>query len=203
MAAHILTRRGLLAHPAFAISELLRTLPEADTPGPEAKTAGGLSDTDVQRMLHALADLERASRAFQTLAAGQESVVRDLKDILRDMQEMAAGGEAQNRRQLVEDFLPLSDSLHRMSRALANWESGALAAGADRLAGRADDFLSSLGVEIVPTLGERFDPLVHQALEIKPAPPDMQGRVLEEISRGYRFENRILRAAHVIVGRRE
>jgi molecular chaperone GrpE len=62
-----------------------------------------------------------------------------------------------------------------------------------------EEALRNLNVQIVETVGTQFDPRVHEALEMveKPDIPDHQ--VFEEVRRGYRVKERLLRPALVRV----
>jgi len=57
----------------------------------------------------------------------------------------------------------------------------------------------SLGVTAVEPLGERFDPAAHQAIVHEPAPGFEPGTVSEVFRKGYRYRDRLLRAALVKV----
>ena len=61
--------------------------------------------------------------------------------------------------------------------------------------------LLSVGVEAVPTIGARFDPEIHEAIDMAEVDPELDGEVTAEYSRGYKFGDRLLRAARVQVGR--
>ena len=61
--------------------------------------------------------------------------------------------------------------------------------------------LLSVGVEAVPTIGARFDPEIHEAIDMVEVDPELDGEVTAEYSRGYKFGDRLLRAARVQVGR--
>ena len=61
--------------------------------------------------------------------------------------------------------------------------------------------LLSVGDEAVPTIGARFDPEIHEAIDMVEVDPELDGEVTAEYSRGYRFGDRLLRAARVQVGR--
>jgi molecular chaperone GrpE len=58
--------------------------------------------------------------------------------------------------------------------------------------------LESEGLEIIPTIGEEFDPAVHEAVQIAEGSGTMV--VLGELRRGYRMKGRVIRAALVAVG---
>ena len=63
------------------------------------------------------------------------------------------------------------------------------------------DTLSRLGVERVATVGQSFDPAVHEAiqhLETSDFPP---GAVAAEVLGGYKFGERLIRPAMVVVAK--
>jgi len=61
-------------------------------------------------------------------------------------------------------------------------------------------FLKTLGVEPIPTKGQTFDPSLHCAIAVKKGPDNA---ILEEITRGYKTAEHVLRYAEVVVGRSE
>ncbi|HEX6126120.1 MAG TPA: nucleotide exchange factor GrpE [Pyrinomonadaceae bacterium] len=61
--------------------------------------------------------------------------------------------------------------------------------------------LLSVGVETVPSVGAKFDPEMHEAIDMTEVDSERDGEVTAEYSRGYRFGDRLLRPAKVQVGR--
>lgn len=60
--------------------------------------------------------------------------------------------------------------------------------------------LERLGVERIEATGQPFDEAVHEAVMQQPAPDDTPaGTILQELQRGYRMGDRVLRHAKVIV----
>ncbi|HKQ18584.1 MAG TPA: nucleotide exchange factor GrpE, partial [Candidatus Eisenbacteria bacterium] len=56
------------------------------------------------------------------------------------------------------------------------------------------------GLEPIQSKGAPFDPSVHDAIAVAKAPANVApGTVIEEASPGYRFKDRVLRHAKVIV----
>jgi molecular chaperone GrpE len=63
------------------------------------------------------------------------------------------------------------------------------------------DTLSRLSIERVATVGEAFDPSIHEAiqhLETDTVPP---GSIANEIQGGYRMQQRLIRPAMVVVAK--
>ncbi len=61
--------------------------------------------------------------------------------------------------------------------------------------------LIDVGVEPVNSVGSEFDPEIHEAVDIVPADSELDGKVVAEYSRGYRFADKLLRPARVQVGK--
>lgn len=61
--------------------------------------------------------------------------------------------------------------------------------------------LMSVGVETVPSIGTKFDPELHEAIDMAEVDTEKEGSITAEYSRGYRFGDRLLRPAKVQVGK--
>ncbi len=62
--------------------------------------------------------------------------------------------------------------------------------------------LEQLGVKSMDSNGEAFDPDIHEAITEIPAPtPELQGKIVDTIEKGYYLQDKILRFAKVIVGK--
>lgn len=74
----------------------------------------------------------------------------------------------------------------------------------DGVVGTARSFeqaMMSVGVEPIASIGEIFDPELHEAVDTKAVEAENDGRVTAEYSRGYKFGDRLLRPARVQVGK--
>jgi molecular chaperone GrpE len=95
----------------------------------------------------------------------------------------------------VEPFLSVMDNFQLALRADGTKEQ--LRAGVELILKQMEDALKGLNVQPVETVGTQFDPRIHEALgsiETKEF-PDHQ--VLEEIRRGYKIRDKLLRPALV------
>jgi molecular chaperone GrpE len=64
-----------------------------------------------------------------------------------------------------------------------------------------DDVLRSLNVTPVETVGHPFDPRIHEALESVERPDLPDHQVIDEVRRGYRIRERLLRPALVRISK--
>lgn len=116
----------------------------------------------------------------------------------RSADERAEAGKAK----FIESLLPVLDDLNRAVEAAEKAGSNdAIVQGVRSTAVRFQSALASAGVDPIVSVGESFDPELHEAVDTADADPEMDGIVVEEYSRGYRIGDRLLRPARVKVGR--
>ena len=102
--------------------------------------------------------------------------------------------------QLLKELLPVLDNLERAIKAAKDGGSGeALIQGVDLTLKQLNQALGKFGVQVIPTIGQPFDPSGHQAVASVPSDHVPEQHVVEEFQRGYRLHDRILRAAMVTV----
>ena len=95
----------------------------------------------------------------------------------------------------VEQFLPVLDNFKLALNA--NGTAEQMRIGVELIAKQMDDVLRSLSVTPVETVGQPFDPRVHEALESVERSDLPDHQVIEEVRRGYRIKDRLLRPALV------
>jgi molecular chaperone GrpE len=95
----------------------------------------------------------------------------------------------------VEQFLPVLDNFHLALGSAGTAEQ--LRSGIELIIKQMEEVLRSLNVQPVETVGVRFDPRVHEALESVDRTDLPDHQVLEEVRRGYRIRERLLRPALV------
>jgi molecular chaperone GrpE len=97
----------------------------------------------------------------------------------------------------VEQFLPVVDNFHLALKAGGSADQ--LRIGVELIVKQMEDVLRSLNVQTVETVGAHFDPHVHESIDSveRVDLPDQQ--VLEEVRRGYKIKDRLLRPALVRV----
>ncbi|HET9087344.1 MAG TPA: nucleotide exchange factor GrpE [Acidobacteriaceae bacterium] len=97
----------------------------------------------------------------------------------------------------IEQFLPVLDNFQLALRSQGTADQ--LRSGVDLIVRQMEEILRALGVQPVATSESRFDPRLHEAIEMvdRDDLPDQQ--VLEEVRRGYTLRDRLLRPALVRV----
>ena len=137
-------------------------------------------------------DLDTMRRALRELEAAKARVERDAQRAADDLRE-----------KLVEELLPVLDNLDRtIQSAQAAGESQAMLQGVRLVRSQFANVLGKYGVERIDAKHQRFDPRIHDAISLVPVGhPSAHDVVVDQIEAGYRFGDRLLRPAKVIVGR--
>jgi molecular chaperone GrpE len=110
----------------------------------------------------------------------------------RSQQRLAAN------EQLLREFVPILDDLQRGLNSLSpEDQQSRLAEGMRLVEQKFMTTLSRHGVTSIEAMGQKFDPTVHEAVEMEPSGGDT---VVAIYAPGYRLGNNVLRPAMVKVG---
>ncbi len=133
----------------------------------------------------------------------EESLLRARADF-QNLQRRSAAERSEAIRyanaELIKDLLAVLDDLERTLGALERNEDKKAIADGVRLA--YENFMKVLrdqGVEPIEAAGRPFDPALHNALMRQPSSSYAPGTVLEQVAKGFRLKERVLRPATVIV----
>ncbi len=98
---------------------------------------------------------------------------------------------------VVEQFLPVLDNFELALKATGSAEQ--LRSGVSLIVKQMEEILQKMQVNAVPAVGEAFDPRIHEALGTVERDDMPDQHVAEEIRRGYKMRERLLRPALVRV----
>jgi molecular chaperone GrpE len=151
--------------------------PAADAPeGPEAEIA-----RLKERLLRTAADFDNYRKRTR----------RDIADAERRVQE-----------NLINVLVQPFDNLERAAQhAESAQDVKALAEGLKMVLRQLEDALSTVGIQRISALGKPFDPSEHEAvqhIQTSDVPP---GAVAQELRAGYRWQDRLIRPALVVVAK--
>ncbi len=186
-----------LAEPELPASpgEAAPRLPASAPPEPTLEAIHGTAagaESAAGAAAEAVADRQAALRALRNLEATEARLERNAR---REAEE--------TRGRLVQELLPVLDNLDRTVRAAqAGRSDPALLEGVRLVRQQLEGVLRGYGVERIESLGQRFDPAVHEAIGmIAVDDPQRHGAVVHQAEPGYRMAGRLLRPARVSVGK--
>jgi molecular chaperone GrpE len=168
-----------------------------------AAEAPSLKPTYVEQLEARTKEAERKVADVQSRFEQLRAQLQRETDETRQRLNRAADERARREKaDFVAAILPVADNLQRAIEAAE--QGGALESLLNGVRGTLSSFesaLASAGVEAVASVGEMFDPELHEAVDTVEVEPERDGTVTAEYSRGYKIGDRLLRPARVQVGR--
>ncbi len=149
----------------------------------QLKERAAKADENWDRLLRQTADLEN----YKKRAA-------------RERQEAVAFANES----LLLKLLPVLDAFEMALAAAATKPPAAasLQAGIVMVSQQLKSALAAAGLEEIEAGGKRFDPNLHEAVSQLETTDTPEGQVVRQVRKGYRFRNRLLRPAGVIVAKK-
>ena len=100
----------------------------------------------------------------------------------------------------LKNLLPILDSFDRALQTKVQKPED-FRAGVELIRKQFQDVVEKLGLRPIPANGEPFDPRLHEAIEMVDTDAVKDHHVLEELQRGYKLKDRLLRPSMVRVAR--
>ena len=100
----------------------------------------------------------------------------------------------------IKALLPSLDSFERALQT-SRADKSEFRGGVELIYKQLQDALQKLGLRVIPAQGEPFDPHLHEAIEMVETSDAPDHQILEELQRGYKLKDRLLRPSMVKVAR--
>lgn len=170
----------------------------ADAPASgTAPTSAGAASAEpaTDPVAEAKAEAQRFREQWMRSAADFDNFRKRSRKELEDTRK--AGRE-----ELLKDLLPVFDNLERaMTSAERATEVKPVSDGLKMVLRQFIDTLGRSGITKVPTVGQQFDPGLHEAIQQVETDEHPAGTVVAEVQPGYLQGDRLIRAAMVIVAK--
>jgi len=162
-----------------------------DSPGDVSGSSGTIQEVPEVRQLQAERDMliYRGARA-------QAEIENACKRAAKEQQHFREYAVADS----VKTLLPVLDSFER-ALDTEHRDASEFRGGVELIYKQLQDVLNKLGLRPIPAKGEPFDPRLHQAIQMVDTDQAKDHEVLEELQRGYKLKDRLLRPAMVKVAR--
>ncbi|MBP3640226.1 MAG: nucleotide exchange factor GrpE [Muribaculaceae bacterium] len=148
-----------------------------------------------QQLLDAQQAVEKEKKEYLFLMADfdnfRKRVLKEKAEILRNGAEKVLAG-----------LLPIVDDFERGLEATASSDNAeGVREGMELIYNKLVKYLADNGVKAMETNGVEFDADLHEAIANIPAPtPEMKGKVVDTVQKGYMINDKVLRHAKVAVG---
>ncbi len=174
---------GAKIDPAAELPPPDETLAEAEAAG--QAPAGGQTEID-QLKVERDQLLDRLARMQAEFENARKRTEREKKEF----RDHVTGS-------VVEQFLPVLDNFELALKSTGSAQQ--LRSGVSLIMKQMEEILEKMQVSAIPAVGESFDPRVHEALGAVERDDVPDQHVAEEIRRGYKIRERLLRPALVRV----
>jgi molecular chaperone GrpE len=171
--------------------------PQADTPAEGLAASGPLTPEQIDQLK------ERAAKADEY----RERLLREAADF--ENYKKRAARERQDsvtyaNENLLQKLIPILDTFEMALAATASDGSSAqsLQAGVLMIYNQLKSTLADAGLEEIDARGKVFDPNLHEAVSQQESANVAEGEVMQQIRKGYKFRNRLVRPAGVVVAKK-
>ncbi|NOZ55746.1 MAG: nucleotide exchange factor GrpE [Calditrichaeota bacterium] len=176
---------------------------QENAPGEQQPTTEAAEETEEQPVAEEAAEKEAKEAEEERVKELEDRLLRlmaEFDNFRRRTREQQAQIAVDSKAELVKKLLPVIDDFgHMMEHADA--DADAVAEGARLIYKKLVDILTSEGLEPLASVGDPFDPEVHEAVAVQPVDdPEKDHKVLAVTKQGYRFKGRVIRPAQVVVG---
>jgi molecular chaperone GrpE len=163
-----------------------------ETPSEAAETAEQVVDPTIQLR----EERDRLRDQLLRTAADFDNFRKRSRKELED-------AEKRGREDTIREMLPVFDNLERaVTAGMTATDTAAIVDGLKMVMKLFEDQVQRIGISRVPSVGERFDPAIHDAIQQQETADHPPGVVIAEVVPGYRYGERLLRPAMVVVSRK-
>ncbi len=173
--------------------DLERELPAGD--GGEERGSGSSGTVDISAASEVEKLKAERDALLDRLARQQAEFDNARKRGVREQQEFRDFAAAD----VIKNILPVLDSFERALKA--GGDGSEFRSGVELIYRQLVDALQKAGVQPITAVGKPFDPKMHEAIEMVDTTDVPDHHVLDELQRGYRYKDRLLRPAMVRVAR--
>ncbi len=147
-------------------------------------------------------ELEESALKFEKLQKEYLLLMADFdnyrKRTLREKSDLLkSGGE-----DCLKKILPVIDDFERgLSAVNEGSDIEAVKEGMNLIYNKFLGYLTQQGIQEIAATGEEFNTEFHEAITVFPAPtPDLKGKVVDCVQKGYTLNEKVIRFAKVVVG---
>jgi molecular chaperone GrpE len=155
--------------------------------------------TEKERREAAEAKLVGVQAKFDEVKVTLEKETQEMRTrLMKTLEERAKQGQSN----FIMTLLPVLDNLNlAIDHAEKDSSFEKLIGGVKGTARSFENALREVGVEAVASVGESFNPELHEAIDLVEVKSEDDGKITAEYSRGYKFGEKLLRPSKVQVGK--
>lgn len=164
---------------------------------PEQAEAATQPEVSIEGLI---AELEQSRARAAELQDQALRVSAEMQNVRRRAERDVENAHKYALEKFGADILPVVDSLERgLQAAGADESTQAVREGVELTLRILTDVLRKHGVEAVESIGQPFNPSLHEAMTMVPSPDHAPNTVMAVLQKGYTLNGRLVRPAMVVV----
>lgn len=145
---------------------------------------------EVENLKKKIEELEQKNKEYLT---GWQRVKADYINREREIERQRSEWLEFANVSLILEILPIYEHFNQALKHKNKNED--FVKGIEQIKKQFDEFFKKLGIEKIKTIGEKFNPEFHEAVEKK----GEEGIIIEEVSPGYKMNGKVIKVAKVVV----
>ena len=142
----------------------------------------------------------KQEKECQEYKTGWQRALADYKNLQNEIDKKKSDWAKYSEVQILEEFLPVYEHLKMsIDNDEVQTDKSPWVEGVKYVLKQFREILDNHGIEEIKTVGEKFDPSLHEAVSHEKAENKDDDEIIKEVSPGYKMGDRILKAARVIV----
>lgn len=178
---------------------------------------------EIEKLLHEMEDSEEtepAKIAAKATVAANAQIIKELEKYKKLAEENMKNYQysvaeldnfkkrvAQERQEarkfgiipFAREILHVVDNLERALEHLENADKDSLTQGMNMTIDMFNNTLKQFGIDKVPSKGENFDPMLHEAISMVTLPDHEPNQIIKVLQQGYILNDRLVRPSQVVV----
>ncbi len=156
----------------------------------------------IEEMNRLREELEKARAEAEAYKDRYLRAMAEMDNMRKRLEKRFAEEAEQEKRRFLRAILPLVDNLEMVVKHSES-DPKVLREGVRMILQEFMRTLEQEGVKPVPSVGQKFDPFVHEAVEVVETEQHPEETVVDEVQKGYTYKGSLLRPARVRVARKE
>ena len=141
-----------------------------------------------------IGELEKQKNEY---LAGWQRARADFLNYKKEEMERVKGFLEYANEEFILKLMPILDNFTEAEKSIPEDKKDDYLKGISQIKKQFEDFLKAQGLEEIKTIGEKFNPSVHEVVGEIETKDGVQGTIIEEVQKGYKISGRLLRPAKV------
>ena len=147
-----------------------------------------------------LSDFEKCKKQAEEYLAGWKRAKADLINYKKRQEEVVQEFIKFASQDLILELLPMLDNFRLAAQHLPKeLENSEWVKGVFQIKNQLENLLKTRGIEEIKSVGEKFNPELHESVEEVESSDKKEGMIVEEVQKGYKLNGKVIRAARVKV----